>query len=151
MFDSENQIIDFNIQPPKSKASHSNFSFKFDENNEIYFDKGNYTTEQFNRKKSANNNINIQSSQKKKTIVKIVIYQNDYIINNGEFKDIIFDENRRFLKEIEKGNIPNELLKKGIMDMEILLENRKNEIYNTTSNENINNDIFETNIFQNST
>ena len=150
LFDFENQNIDFNIQPPKSKASHSNFSFKFDENNEIYFDKGNYTTEQFNRKKYVNNNINNINSQKKKTIVKIVMYQNGYIINNGEFKDIIFDENKKFLRELEKGNIPNELLKKGIMDMEILLENRKSEIYKTNSNENINNDIFESNIFQNS-
>ena len=151
LFDFENQNIDFNIQVPKSKVSNYNYSYKFDENLEIYFGKEKNTLEQFNRKKTSSKTINNPKFENKKTIIKIVIYKNGYILNNGEFKDIMFDENKKFLREIEKGDIPIELIKKGIMNTEILLENRKNEIYPTTSNQNINTDLFESNIFQNST
>lgn len=151
LFDFENQNIDFNIQAPKSKASNYNYSYKFDQNQEIYFGKDKKTLDQFNRKKTSSRIINNPKFESKKTIIKIVIYKNGYILNNGEFKDIMFDENKKFLREIEKGDIPIELIKKGIMNTEILLENRKNEIYHSTSNQNINNDLFESNIFQNST
>jgi UBX domain-containing protein 1 len=151
LFDFENQNIDFNIQAPKSKASNYNYSYKFDQNQEIYFGKDKKTLDQFNRKKTSSRIINNPKFESKKTIIKIVIYKNGYILNNGEFKDIMFDENKKFLREIEKGDIPIELIKKGIMNTEILLENRKNEIYPSTSNQNINNDLFESNIFQNST
>ena len=151
LFDFENQNIDFNIQAPKSKASNSNYSYKLDGNQEIYLGNEQNTYDQFNRKKNAGKSMNNQKFEKKKTIIKIVMYKNGYTLNNGEFKDIIFDENRKFLKEIEKGNIPVELLKKGIMNMEILLENRKNEIYNSTSNHIINNELLDANFFQNST
>lgn len=151
LFDFENQNIDFNIQAPKSKASNYNYSYKFDEIQEIYLGKDENTLDQFNRKKASSRSINNQKFEKQKTIIKIVIYKNGYILNNGEFKDIMFDENKKFLREIERGDIPIELIKKGIINTEILLENRKNEIYPSKSNQNINNDLFESNIFQNST
>ena len=151
LFDFENQNIDFNIQVPKSKASNFNYSYKFDENLGIYSGKDKNILDQFNRKKTSSRTINNPKFENKKTIIKIVIYKNGYILNNGEFKDIMFDENKKFLREIEKGDIPIELIEKGIMNTEILLENRKNEIYPSTSNENINNDLLESNIFQNST
>ena len=151
LFDFENQNIDFNIQAPKSKASNYNYSYKFDENQEIYLGKDKNTLDQFNRKMTSSRFINNQKLEKQKTMIKIVIYKNGYILNNGEFKDIIYDENKKFLREIERGVIPIELIKKGIMNTEILLENKKNEIYPSTPNQNINNDLFESNIFQNST
>ena len=151
LFDENEQNIDFNIQNQKSKASELNYRFKFAEENIFYHEKDYKTIEQYNRKKYIPNKMTKNTYGKGKTILKAVIYHNGFIVNNGEFKDISFPENKKFLEEIEKGNIPYELIKKGIFDVEILLENRKNEIYPTTSNQNINNDLFESNIFQNST
>ena len=72
-------------------------------------------------------------------------------MNNGEFRNKSIIENKRFLDEIEKGNIPNELLKKGILDAEIELENRKNEVYYSTTYQNSYNNFDISQIFQNST
>jgi hypothetical protein len=59
----------------------------------------------------------------------LVVYQNGFILNNGQFRDRSIPENNKFMEEVEKGNIPQELIKKGITDLGILLENRKTEIY----------------------
>ena len=83
LFDFENQNIDFNIQAPKSKASNYNYSYKFDQNQEIYFGKDKKTLDQFNRKKISSRIINNPKFESKKTIIKIVIYKNGYILNNG--------------------------------------------------------------------
>ena len=154
LFDSENQNIDFNIQSQIYQKSGFNNGFKFDTNNSLYFGKGNTAIDQFNRKK---NNINVipryteHKYQRAKTKIKIVEYQNGFIVNNGEFRDKSIPENVKFLKEIQRGNIPNELLRKGIMDIEILLENKKNEIYYSTAYQNSNNNYVHPNIITNST
>ena len=57
------------------------------------------------------------------------MYQNGFIINNGPFRDRAIPENQKFMEQVEKGNIPHELMDKGINDLGILLINRKNEIY----------------------
>ena len=150
LYDENEQNIDFNIQNQKSKASELNYRFKFGEENIFYHEKDYKTIEQYNRKKYIPNKMMKNTYGKGKTILKAVIYQNGFIVNNGEFKDISFPENKKFLEEIEKGNIPYELIKKGIFDVEILLENRKNEIYGSTYYNTYNNDIYETNAFQNS-
>ena len=51
------------------------------------------------------------------------------MINNGPFRDKSIPENSIFIEEVEKGLIPQEIRKKGITDLGILLENRKNELY----------------------
>ena len=150
IFDSENQNIDFNIQTRKSKASELNYCFNYDSGKDLYLYKDDKTNYQFNRKKHSTNKINNSKFENGKTIIKIVVYQDGFIVNNGEFKDLSLYENKRFLEEIEKGNIPNELIKKGIIDIEILLENRKNEIYHSKSYQNNNNKIYTSNLFQNS-
>lgn len=150
LFDSENQNIDFNIQTRKKKASELNYRFNYDSGKDSYLYKGDKTNYQFNRKKNSTNIINNSIFKNGKTIIKIVVYQDGFIVNNGEFKDLSLFENKRFLEEIERGNIPNELIKKGIMDIEILLEKRENEIYHSTSYQNYDKKTYTSNLFQNS-
>ena len=64
-----------------------------------------------------------------KNKIKVIMYKNGFILNNGQFRDKSIPENRKFMEEVEKGLIPQELIKKGIQDLGILFENRKNEIY----------------------
>ena len=61
--------------------------------------------------------------------IKVIMYKNGFILNNGQFRDKSIPENRKFMEEVEKGLIPEELINKGINDLGILLENRKNEVY----------------------
>ena len=149
LFDPESQNIDFNVQAQKNDIKSR---FKYGTENEQYFGKGNQAIDQFNKRKNyikRMKELNPKYS-KSKTKVKIVVYKNGFILNNGEFRDKIFEENKRFLDEVNKGNIPQELMKKGIMDLEILLENRKNEIYHSPFYQSINTSIYNTNTFQNS-
>ena len=150
-FDSEDQNIDFNIQSQKQVQYNSKNVSKFDNKNCFYFDKDNKANEQLNRKKNVINNTRYTEQKYNNNITKIriIIYQNGFIMNNGEFRNKSIPENRRFLEEIQRGDIPIELIKKGIMDAEILLENRKNEVYYSTYYQNTDNNYIDTNIFQN--
>ena len=150
-FDSEDQNIDFNIQSQKQVQYNSKNVSKIDNKNCFYFDKDNKANEQLNRKKNVINNTRYTEQKYNNNITKIriIIYQNGFIMNNGEFRNKSIPENRRFLEEIQRGDIPIELIKKGIMNAEILLENRKNEVYYSTYYQNTDNNYIDTNIFQN--
>ena len=100
-------------------------SKKEPENN--YYGKGNLSYVQYNKKTSEEIN---EQFEKTKNKVRLIAYQNGFILNNGPFRDRSIPENDKFMKEVEKGNIPQEFIKKGITDLGILLENRKTEIYN---------------------
>ena len=79
-----------------------------------------------------NNNIQNSSDdkfKKTKNKIKVTLYKNGFIVNNGQFRDKSIPENNLFMEEVEKGLIPQEIRKKGIKDLGILLENRKNELY----------------------
>ena len=130
-FDSEDQNIDFNIQSQKQAQTNSKNSSCIDTKNYFYFEKDNKTNNHQNIKKNINNNTRYTEQKYNNNITKIriIIYQNGFIVNNGEFRNKSIPENRRFLEEIQRGDIPIELIKKGIMNAEILLENRKNEVY----------------------
>jgi len=95
--------------------------------NDNYFGKGNKAIDQYNRKKiKMENDANFEKTKHK---VKLVVYKNGFILNNGQFRDRSIIENYEFLKEVEKGQIPQELIRKGIKDLGILLINRKTEIF----------------------
>lgn len=148
LFDSENQNIDFNIQAQKSSIKSR---FKYGTENDQYFGKGNRAIDQFNKN---NNYIKRmkdldQDFAKTKTKVKLVVYKNGFILNNGEFRDKRIEANKKFMDEVDRGLIPQELMKKGIMDLGILLVNRKNEIYNSPYYQSYNNNIYNTNTFHN--
>ena len=78
-----------------------------------------------------NDNINNQKNSLKEAQkkVKIIIYKNGFILNNGPFRDLSTTENKIFLADAEKGLIPDELKKEGIDKNNLVVENRRNEIY----------------------
>jgi len=90
------------------------------------YGKDNQAHGQYNKKTSEEINDQFEKTKNK---VRLIVYQNGFILNNGPFRDRSIPENDKFMKEVEKGNIPQELIKKGITDLGILLENRKTEIY----------------------
>ena len=91
------------------------------------YGKDNQAHGQYNKKTSEEINDQFEKTKNK---VRLIVYQNGFILNNGPFRDRSIPENDKFMKDVEKGNIPQELIKKGITDLGILLENRKTEIYN---------------------
>ena len=78
-----------------------------------------------------NNNINGENNQSKNATkkIKIIIYKNGFLINDGPFRDLSSIENKLFLKDIEKGVIPNEIKKEGFDKNNLDIEHRKNETY----------------------
>ena len=112
--DSENQNIDFNIQSQKPQKFNSKNDYNINGNNSFYFGKDNKAIEQINKKKNVINNARYIDQKNAKNIakIKIIVYQNGFIVNNGEFRNKSISENRRFLEEIERGDIPTELIKK---------------------------------------
>jgi len=75
-------------------------------------------------------NINNESEKKfqnTKTKIKVILFKNGFILNNGPFRDINIPENKKFIQQVQRGVIPHELFNKGIDDLGILLENRKDE------------------------
>ena len=112
----------------KQKNNDKNASnFKKDKTPEDnYYGKGNKAYEYYNKKKAEDNN---EKFEKTKNKIKLVVYQNGFILNDGPFRDRSIPENNKFMEEVEKGNIPEEITDKGITDLGILLINRKTEIY----------------------
>ena len=122
--------------------------------------------EKIQNNKNDNNTINNEILfQNTKNKVKVTLFKNGFILNDGSFRDKNIPENRKFIEQIERGIIPNEFSKKGINDLGILLENRKDEefmcniittnIQNYTqgnlniNSTNINQNIYNNNIYPN--
>jgi len=105
------------------QASNNASSFKksFPEDNP--YGKGNKA---YNQKGFEDNNAKFDKTKNK---IKLVVYKNGFILNSGAFRDRSIPENNKFMQEVERGNIPHEIVEKGITDLGILLINRKNEIY----------------------
>lgn len=129
LFDFKEQNSDSNKKYQKSNNDTNNFNniFQFSGINDNYFGKGNIVIDQYNKKKDQMEND--AKFEKTKNKVKLVVYKNGFILNNGQFRDRTIYKNKEFLDEVEKGNIPQELIKKGITDLGILLINRKTEMY----------------------
>ena len=175
LFDYKDQKVANNHQNPKNKSrgfnqnnqkSSKNKNMSFSDN---FYGKENVSNNLYNTNSAYTNrrerktDINEQF-EKTKHKIKLIVFKNGFILNNGPFRDKWVHQNKEFLDEVERGLIPNELLKKGINDLGILLINRKNEIFNNLhssysfnnsfsnfsffknpyqySNENINNNIF---------
>ena len=64
-----------------------------------------------------------------KNKLKLKLYKNGFIINDGEFRDIKDPDNKKFMNEVEKGYIPNELVKKGYNDLGIEMEDNRDKDY----------------------
>ena len=66
---------------------------------------------------------------KTKNKLKLSLYKNGFILDNGEFRNKNEPANKKFMEEIEKGYIPNELVKKGITDLGIEMDDHRDENY----------------------
>lgn len=72
---------------------------------------------------------NKEKFDKTKNKLKLSIYKNGFIMDNGEFRNKSDPANKKFMDEIEKGYIPNELVKKGITDLGIEMDDHRDENY----------------------
>ena len=80
---------------------------------------------QYKKTKEDINKLFDKTSQK----INLILYKNGFIVNNGKFRDKSLPENQKFLEEIQKGQVPSELKRKGYRDLGVLLENHRNEMY----------------------
>ena len=72
---------------------------------------------------------NKEKFDKTKNKLKLSLYKNGFIMDNGEFRNKNEPANKKFMEEIEKGYIPNELVKKGITDLGIEMDDHRDENY----------------------
>lgn len=105
--------------------------FRLGGDEEQYFGKGNKVIDQYNRRRSilARLKDNDEKFRKTKNKIQLVVYKNGFILNNGQFRDRSIKANEEFLDSVERGKIPQELIRKGIQDLGILLINRKTEVF----------------------
>ena len=66
---------------------------------------------------------------KMKNKLKISIYKNGFILDGGEFRNKDDPANKKFLQEIERGYIPNELVKRGLNELGLEVDDHKDENY----------------------
>ena len=66
---------------------------------------------------------------KTKNKLKLAIYKNGFILDNGEFRNKNDPANKKFMEDVEKGYIPQELVKKGITDLGIEMDDHRDENY----------------------
>ena len=125
--DYQDQNADFNRINLKGSFNHNKKQFKSGEPIDNYFGKGNKTVDNYNRSRVQKEND--EKFLKTKNKIKLVVYRNGFILNNGSFRDCSVPENSEFLDDVEKGIIPQEFIRKGINDLGILLINRKSETF----------------------
>ena len=137
LFDVQDQNVANNSQVPKNKSKLFNKK-SIKGSNQNYYGKGNQAYDLYNNNYNGNysyndNNVNEEDNntkfQKAKNKVKLIVYKNGFILNNGQFRDKIIPKNKQFLEQVERGVIPHELAEEGISELGILLINRKNETY----------------------
>ena len=72
---------------------------------------------------------NKEQYDKTKNKLKLILYKNGFILNDGEFRDIKDPLNKKFMDDVEKGYIPKELVKKGYNDLGIEMEDNRDKNY----------------------
>jgi hypothetical protein len=155
LFDYKDENLDNNRQLFKNQSSRFIRKSNHQNNtNQNYYGKGNNAYDEYNKNNYPNNNRNnAHQFEQTKNKVKLIVYKNGFILNNGPFRDRIEPENEEFLEQVERGVIPHEIADKGINDLGILLINRKNEIFSQQgfhrNNYSVNNFGFIQNQYQN--
>lgn len=59
---------------------------------------------------------------------QLTVYKNGFIVDNGEFRDLAEEDNKRFMLDINAGKIPKELSRKGI-NLRVALKDKRNQMY----------------------
>ena len=65
------------------------------------------------------------TSKKPDNKIKLTVWKNGFQIDDGEFRDLSVPDNKKFMDEVEKGYIPQELVSKGMKNLGIMLEDKK--------------------------
>lgn len=68
---------------------------------------------------------NKEEFEKQKDKIKLKIYKNGFIVDDGQFRPLTTPENQKFMSEVDKGYIPNELVKQGYKELGIAIEDHK--------------------------
>lgn len=58
----------------------------------------------------------------------LTVYKNGFIVDNGEFRDLAEEDNKRFMLDINAGKVPKELSGKG-MNLRVALKDKRNQMY----------------------
>ena len=149
LFDYQDQNIPNNKQIQKKDSK----GFPKKKLNGNCYGQGNQAYDLYN--KNNNDSENSESSdnesvsdkfEKTTNKVKVILYKNGFILNNGPFRDRSIPENAEFLEQMGRGVIPHELVEEGLDNLGILLVNRKTEFYHEPKKHNFlnlhNNNIF---------
>ena len=67
--------------------------------------------------------------EKTKNKLKLSLYKNGFILDGGEFRNKSDPANKKFMEDVERGYIPDELVKKGITDLGIEMDDHRDENY----------------------
>ena len=135
LFEYKDQNIPNNNQLPKNGSIEYNKKSKYN-NYDNYYIKGNQSynlnnSNDFNHHKTKTNINDSQQFENTRNKIKVVVYKNGFILNDGPFRHKSIPENAKFLEQVERGVIPHEIMVKGISDLGILLINRKTEKYHS--------------------
>mgnify|MGYP000037036027 CR=1 FL=1 len=57
--------------------------------------------------------------------IKLTLYRNGFTIDDGPFRDLSLPENKKFMSEIEKNHIPEELVQQGYRELGIALDDKR--------------------------
>lgn len=68
---------------------------------------------------------NKEAFEKQKDKIRLKVYKNGFIVEDGSFRPLTNQDNQKFMNEIEKGYIPQELVKKGYKELGIAIEDHK--------------------------
>ncbi|KJP89377.1 hypothetical protein AK88_01043 [Plasmodium fragile] len=68
---------------------------------------------------------------------RITLYKNGFIVDDGEFRDLNIEENKKFMQNIEAGILPKEFAGKD-KTMNVALKDKSNEVYTKEKTENTN-------------
>lgn len=63
--------------------------------------------------------------EKIKDKIKLTVYKNGFQVDDGPFRDVNEPNNKKFMAEVEKGYIPQELVEKGFKELGIAIEDKK--------------------------
>ena len=73
-------------------------------------------------KKKSNDKEGYDQSENK---IKLTVYKNGFQIDDGQFRDVKEPVNKKFMDEVEKGYIPQELVDQGYKNLAIALMDKK--------------------------
>lgn len=68
---------------------------------------------------------NKEAYDKSTNKIKLTVYKNGFQMDDGVFRDISVPENKKFMDEVEKGYIPQELVNQGKTELAIALEDKR--------------------------